>query len=137
MAQSQSVKAFKNELRNYNYYLSQVIKLNSSIDWCYHMLGGDAKAIDYSKEPSHSLPNKDFEYKLRDDIERYEQLKALNEDKIKYIDEILNRMETDVRWAIKCVYVEGKQMRNVAFKIFVGHSTLQHRIDKAIERALE
>ena len=134
--QKDNVKAFKNELRNYNYYLNQIVTLSNSIDWCYHRLGG-VRAIDYSKEPNHSPPNKELEYKLREDIERYEHLKALTEDKIKYIDEILGKMETDVRWAVKCVYVEGKQMRNVAYKIFVGHSTLQNRIDKAIERALE
>ena len=136
MGQSEKVRVFKNELRNYNYYVSQIDKLQESIDVCYHRLGG-VRAIDYSKEPNHSLPNKELEYKLREDIERYEQKKTLTEQKIKYIDEILGRMENDVKWAVKCVYVEGKQMRNVAYKIFVGHSTLQHRIDKAIEKALE
>ena len=136
MAQSEKVRAFKNELRNYNYYIRRLIFLDEKIENCYEMLGG-VRGIDFTKEPIHSPPNKELEYKIRDDIERYRRLKERTEDKVKYCDEILARMETDVRWAVTSVYVDGKQIRNIALKMYLAHSTLQKRINKAIEEALD
>lgn len=134
--QSQQVKAFKNELRNYNYYLSRVTTLKNSIQFCYDRLGG-LRAIDVSKEPTHSPPNKDYEYKLRDDIESYEQLLRHTQAQINYLDEILSRIENELRNAIKSIYIEGKQMRYVAMTLYISHGGLQKRIDKAIEKALD
>ena len=136
MAQSEKVRAFKNELRNYNYNIKRLIFLDEKIESCYEMLGG-VRGIDFTKEPIHSPPNKELEYKIRDDIERYRRLKERTEDKVKYCDEILAKMETDVRWAITSVYVDGRQIRNIALKMFLAHSTLQKRINKAIEEALD
>lgn len=136
MAQSENVRAFKNELRNYNYYLNRVVTLKNSIEWCYYRLGG-VHGIDPSKEPTHSQPNKELEYKLRDDIEQYRRKLKHTEDRIEEMNEILNSIENELRWAIKCVYVEHKPMRNVAMKLFMSHSSLQKKMDSAIRRALE
>lgn len=136
MAQSEKVRAFKNELRNYSYYIRRLIFLDEKIESCYEILGG-VRGIDFTKEPIHSPPNKELEYKIRDDIERYRRLKERTEDKVKYCDEILAKMETDIRWAITSVYVDGKQIRNIALKMYLAHSTLQKRINKAIEEALD
>lgn len=133
--QSESVKAFKNDLRSYNYNLSRVVSLNNSIEFCYHRLSG-VTAIDTSKQPIHSPPNKDYEYKLRDDIERFEALLKLAQAKIDYVDEILKLIETDVRKAVISVYVESKKMDSVASNMNLSVSGLQYQIDKGIERAL-
>lgn len=137
MAQKEQVRAFKNELRNYNYYLHRIATLNNSIEWCYDMLGADPRAVDPSREPMHSPPNKDFEYKMRDDIERYRAKLKRVENKIDDISQILSNIENETRMAIKSVYIEGKQMRIVASKLCLSLGALQNRIDKAIERALE
>ena len=137
MAQSESVRAFKNDLKSYHYNLSRIVTLQNSIDFCYHKLGADVRAIDYSREPSNSVPNKELEYKLRDDIERYEHLKAIFQMKVRYVDEILARIETNVREAIINVYVEHKKMEKVAPKHNISTNGLQYRIDKAIEGALD
>ena len=111
--QSEDVKAFKNELRNYNYNLNRVITLSNSIEYCYDRLGG-VRAIDTSKEPMHSPPNKELEYKLRDDIERYRRLKAIYETKVQYVDEILSKMEITLREAVIGVHVERQKTEKVA-----------------------
>ena len=134
--QSEDIKAFKNELRNYNYNLSRIITLKNSIEYCYDRLGG-VRAIDTSKEPIHSPPNKELEYKLRDDIERYRHLKALYEAKVEYVDEILAKMETEIRTAIISVYVEGRKVMHIANKMYLSHNGLQKRMNRAIEKALQ
>lgn len=133
--QSDDVKAFKNELRNYNYNLNRVVTLKNSIEYCYDRLGG-VRGIDTSKEPTHSLPNKDLEYKLRDDIERYRRLQSVYETKVEYVDEILSRIETSIRKAIISVHVEHKKTEKVARECNLSTNGLQYRMDKAIERAL-
>ncbi len=134
--QKESVRAFKNELRNYAYYLSVIESLERSIEFCYERLGG-LRGIDPSKEPLHIHANNEYEWKLRDDIEQFEaKIKRLR-DKVNEVDIILNRMETDVREAVIDVYVKGKQARTVASRMYISHSGLLKRINKAIENALE
>ena len=133
--QTPDVRAFKNELRNLKYYQYRVQTLTNSMEWCYERLGG-VRAIDPSKEPMHVAPNKELEYKLRDDIERYRALLALTETKIKYIDEILSHIETSLRDAIISVYVDGQHLRAVASKMYLSGNGLSKRINKAIAQAL-
>lgn len=134
--QSKSVKAFINELRNYNYYASRVVTLTNSIEYCYHLLGG-VHSIDYSKELAHTPPNKEREYKLRTDIERYEQIKSRMQSKITEMDEILNTMEITDRTLVFDVYVKGNPMRKVASANYMSLGALQKRLNKTIKKAVE
>lgn len=133
--QKESVRAFKNELRNYQFYLSRVRKLYQSIDACFDKLGG-VRGIDPSKEPLHTLPNKDLEYALRDEIEFYERQKKLLEAKILYIDQILAKMEEPTRTAVIEVYVKGRPIAVVCNEMYISSSGLQKRMNKQIELAL-
>ena len=134
--QSEQVRAFKNDFRSYSYWLSRVITLENSIEYCYDRLGG-VKGIDPSKEPTHAQPNKELEWKLRDDISRYEAELAKMERRIKETDEILDRIENDLREAIKSVYIQRQQIRKIADKYFLSYNGLSYRMDRAIERALD
>lgn len=136
MAQSERVKSFKNELRNYKYYCNLSMSLKDKIEYYYHLLGG-VRGIDFAKEPVHSPPNKEREYQLREDISQCERKLELTTRKISEIDEILCKMQIDVRTALICVYVNGEQIRSVASKMYLSHGALQKRFIKAIEEALD
>lgn len=131
-----NVKAFKNEMRNYVFYTSQVVSLENSIEFLYDRLGG-VRGIDPSKEPMHSPPNKDLEYKLRDDITLLDSKKSLLEKKIAEIDMTLELIDIPIRTAIKMVYIYGKQVKYVADQFFLSPSGLAKRMDRAIEKALQ
>lgn len=133
--QTAEVRAFKNELRNYNYYLHRVTTLDESIEFIYDRLGG-VRGIDPSKEPLHSPPDKDLEYKLRDDISRLEANKKLLENKIAYIEQILGRMETSLREAVIKVYANGKPISIVCNDLYVSPSGLAKKINNEIKKAL-
>ena len=133
--QTEEVRAFKNELRNYNFYLSSITSLDNSIEFCYYRLGG-VRGIDPSKEPLHSPPDKDLEYQLRDKIEVLEAKKALLTNKITYIEEILGRMETSLREAVIKVYAQGKPISVVCNDLYVSPSGLAKKINKEIKKAL-
>ena len=131
-----NVRAFKNEMRNYVFYTSQVVSLENSIEFLYDRLGG-VRGIDPSKEPIHSPPNKDMEYKLRDDITLLDSKKSLLEKKIAEIDMTLELIDIPIRTAIKMVYIYGKQVKYVADQFFLSPSGLAKRMDRAIEKALQ
>lgn len=134
--QKESVKAFKNELRNYRYYCARIKDLTEKIEFFYDRLGG-VRAIDPSKEPMHSAPSKEYEYMLRDQIENYDRKKTLYKMKKDYIDGILGNVETSLRDALKRVYIDGTKVEKVAAEHFLSSSGMAKRMDRAIEKALE
>jgi len=134
--QSIQVKAFKNELRNYNYYLQRETSLVNSVEFLYDRLGG-VRGVDPSKEPIHAMPNKEMEWKLRDDISKLEAKLSLLRAKIAYIDQILNRMEKEQRQAVKAVFCDSHRMEDECKKYHYSPQGFNHYINKAIEGALD
>ena len=134
--QKQEVRAFKNELRNYTYYCHRITTLDESIEFMYERLGG-VRGIDPSKEPLHTAPNKDYEYMLREQIERYEESKALYVAKRDYIDKILGEVPNTLREALKSVYINGKRIDMVAVEYNLSANGLIYQMNKAIELALQ
>ena len=133
---SSQVKAFKNRLRNYNYITEQIDTLRNRIEDLYDQLGG-VRGVDPSKEPIHSPPNKDMEYKLRDLITRQEKnLRHMMNEKDE-IDSTLLKIESSLRWAIINVYVNGEKMVKVAGYMYLSTSGLLKRMNKAIKKALD
>lgn len=133
--QTKEVRAFKNLLRNYKFYQERINKLEEDIDLCYHKLGG-VRAVDPSREPIHSPMDKDIEYKIRDDIEKYEALMKHYKSNIDYVDSVLELIEEETREAIKKVYVESKTLESVSRKIYISASTLRDRIDVRLKLAI-
>lgn len=135
MRQKDSVRAFKNELRNYEIYRKEVTKFELEVEELYDRLGG-VRGIDPSKEPLHAMPNKDLEYQLRDRISNLEAKINVRKAKLNQTDEILSRMETTLKQALFEVYAKGKTVDALAIRLEVSPSGLVKRFNKAIERAL-
>lgn len=135
MRQKDSVRAFKNELRNYEIYRKEVTKFELEVEELYDRLGG-VRGIDPSKEPLHAMPNKDIEYQLRDRISNLEAKINVRKAKLNQTDEILSRMETTLKQALFEVYAKGKTVDALAIRLEVSPSGLVKRFNKAIERAL-
>ena len=134
--QDEEVRAFKNELRNYTYYLSRIVTLENSIEFLYDRLGG-VRGIDPSKEPLHVLPNKEMEWKIRDDISKLQAKKERYENNLAEIDQILNLIEEFTRTALKLVYIEGKRTDIVAGQMLISPSGLKNRMNRAIKKAIK
>ena len=129
------IQAFKYKLRGYNFLCYEITTLENSLEFCYDRLGG-VRGIDPSKEPTHAMPNKELEYKLRDDIERYEaKLKLKISEKVE-IDQTLDRMETSLREAVFRVYAKGENCLKVSGDYYLSPSGLKKRMNKAISGAL-
>ena len=137
MKQSKRVKAFKNRLMNYEFNLSRVEALQTLIDICYSHLPGAMHGLDPSRIPVSSVPNKELEYRIRNEIDHHEANLRHTEDEIREVDEILNRMETTLKHAVIYVYAKGKTMESIAATMHLSTNALQYRINKELERVLD
>ena len=106
------------------------------MELCYSMLPHNVHSIDFTRPVVHGLPNKDLEYRIRDEITKHEANLKSTQAKIDEIDEILALMETSLKKAINDVYVEGNRIEDVAMIYHLSIGGLQYRIDKEIERCL-
>ena len=134
--QDKAVEAFKNELKNYYFYLDRIKSLKEMRQRCYDWLSG-VTGIDPSREPTHSPPNKNVEYAVREEIEHHEANIRATQSKLNDINKILAKIEMPLRTALIDVYANKKTARRVAEKMFISPSALFKRMDKAIKKALE
>jgi len=134
MKQSPSVRAFKNELMNYRFYQSREKKLNSLIEYCYHMLGGVRSPS--LEMPTHARRSPDTEYRIRDEIERHRENLASTQSKIRDIETILGLMEDEMREVVLRIYADGEKTEAVARKRYISARGLHYQINKSIQRAI-
>ena len=135
MKQKTQVRAFKNELRNYNYYVSTAKKTKEIIDNYYYKLSG-VKASDPSRPPLHSLPDKERENRIREAINRRERYLKLTQAKINYIDRVLNNIDDPLNSTIKAIFLNGESLTVHSDNYNLSSIGLFKKINKAIERAL-
>ena len=135
MKQKAQIRAFKNELRNYNYYVSAAKKTKEIIDNYYYELSG-VKACDPSKPPLHSLPNKERENHIREAISRQERYLKLTQAKIKYIDRVLDNISEPLNSTIVDIFLRGESLTAHSNSYNLSNVGLYKKINKAIERAL-
>lgn len=134
--QSLEVKAIKNELRNYKYYVDKIKSLEQCIDLCFYNLS-TMHGVDPSKEHYSMSPEVELEhrYRIYDEIDKYTYILNTTKAKVKYLDEILNRMElsnSETKKAIWDVYVNGKKTEIVAKELYVSPMGLHKRMNKLI-----
>ena len=133
--QDDNVRSFKYDLRSYKSKQKRIRDLEERVEECYEALGG-VRGIDPSKEPTHSLPNKEVEYALRNKIESLERKIGLLRVQTNEVDRILGKIEKPLRTAIISVYVDGKTIMSVANGLYLSHNGLLRRMNKAIKKAL-
>jgi len=134
--QPKEVKAFKNRLRYYSYLAQEIKSLEEEIEELYERLGG-VRGVDPSKEPLHTVPNKELEYKIRDIISKLDRDLSRKKGEKEEIDRILGKMETSLRTAVISVYVDGKTIASVASKMYLSHTGLMKRMNMEIKKALD
>ena len=135
--QGKDVEAFKNLMRNYQFNLDRVNKYQMQIEDCYAMLGAVPQSIDFAKVKTHSLPNKDFEYMLRDNIQYYKSRLDFYNAQIKFVNEKLNLMPVETRNMASDMFILGETEISVASRYFISPSGMRKRINKAIKKVLE
>ena len=137
MRERDDIRQFKNELRNYKYYVSEIKFWDEMIEYRYDMLGASPRSINPAVPVQHGYPDKEFEYRTREFISLYERNRKPWCDKKYYVDKVLSLIEKPLCDDIRAVYVEGKSLVAVARPRYVVASSLRGRINRALRRALD
>lgn len=134
----ENIEIFKSKLKDYRIYYSMFLKLNERLSNLWYELEG-VKAIQYDKEPSshNNYLIQERKYALSEKIkEAQAQINSLNE-KLSYIDCILEKMQPEIRDTIIDIYINKKSIRKAAKKCNISHTALLKRINKEIARLLD
>lgn len=135
MKQRPEVKAFKQELENYSYYLEREKKLSGMIDYCYDLLGG-VRGVNPAAVRSNSPVDKEREYRIRDEIAKHEKNRKRNKEKIAEIEETVNLMPEDAKEIVRLKYLKGKTYVQISEIVYMSPSTVKDRLNRAIIAAL-
>ena len=135
MEKHDGVRAFRTELKNYRYHQIKVKEFKFKIEDTYGKLGG-YHSPSFSSIGRGQMP-KDVEYKLRNDIEKFQRIVEREEERVKYIEEILEAMPEEERNAAILIYADGESVIKVADMYHLSDHGIRYRINKAIWRAMK
>ena len=128
------IEAFKNDVRNLNFWKAKVAEFKGEEDMIYHILGG-YKSPDPSKIPGSYNPNINMQKaKLSDKLADIERRKNSFQSRIDAVEEMLNKVPEETRQHIIDIYVNKKGYIKVAESIPIARTGLYQRINKALKR---
>ena len=134
----EEVKAFKNELRNYRYYLKQKEILTDKKDLYFHSLTGMVgKGFDSQGGSTNESVKEEKRLETIDRINELEEKINKLDTKIDAIESVLNKVTKRVRKIMVGVYADGRTYLSYSTNENYSPRTLQQQVDKAIERALK
>ena len=134
--QSDEVRAFKNELSNYDFYRKRVEALNELIEICYHTLSG-LHSPDFQNIPVHSPADLEKRDRLYAKIDKHRANIEKATRKMDEIDEVLNKMPRKIRIAAYRVYVQKETIEKVARENHYSKKGMWYWINKEIQKALK
>lgn len=134
----EEVKAFKNELRNYRYYLKQKGILTDKKDLYFHSLTGMVgKGFDRQGGTTNQSIKEEKRLETIDKINELEEKINKLDSKIDAIESVLNKVNKRERKIMIGVYADGKTYLSLSTKENYSPRTLQQQVDKAIEKAVK
>lgn len=136
---NEDVEAFKNELKNLNYYRKKVKDIDEKIKVLEYEMSA-VKGVDYSKQHGSANPAAIESKKLAmsDELEWFEESKNKWTKKIKEIIWVLDKMEKSDRDVVERVVVDGVRYRDLCEEYGIkSTSSLANAINNAIAHALK
>ena len=133
--QRKEVRAFKNELENYDVYRERIDALNDLISLCYHELSG-LKSPDFQNIPVHSPADLEKRDRIYAEIDRHRTNMERAKAKLDEIDEVLERMPVKFRRAAFRVFAKKESLEKVAQEYHYSKKGMWYWINKEIEKAL-
>lgn len=136
---SGSVEQFKNEMRNYNYYVSMLDSLEEKLENTYYELSG-VKGVRYDKIPSaynkELIEQKRFD--LMQKIDKLENEISRLSGEIEHIDSILECIENaHIKKAIIDVYVNGCAIADICKDYCLTPAGLLYQMNKSIKETID
>jgi len=139
MVKKEDVEAFKNELKNLNYYRKKIKEIDEKIKVLEYEMEA-VKGVDYSKQHGSANPAA-IEHKklaMSDEMEWYEESKSKWTKKIKDIILVLDNLERSDRDVVERICVDGVRYRELCDEFGIkSTSSLANAVNNAIAQALK
>lgn len=137
MRMNKKIEAFKRELGNYYFYVSDLPETEEGIDDIIYRVGG-ARGIDPNKVHSSapvSLAEK-LE-KVEPDLTVLQARQEMEKAVIKYVNLLLSMMDDgEMKEAMARVYMNGEHLEDICDEYGYSPQGLHHRINREIRRVL-
>lgn len=130
------IKIFRNQLkRDYSFVVYKIEDITKEIEDLYYQMSG-FKAIDYSKEPSNTNQQAIELYKLTlgEKISECELVLINYKNKLKQMDDILNRLEDCDKEMFLMKYLKHKTYYEIGKIYYLSASAVTKRMNKALEK---
>lgn len=133
---NEEIKEFRNQLkRDYSFVVYKIEDITKEIEDLYYQMSG-FKAIDYSKEPSNTNQQAIELYKLTlgEKISECELVLINYKNKLKQMDDILNRLEDCDKEMFLMKYLKHKTYYEIGKIYYLSASAVTKRMNKALEK---
>ena len=121
----EEIRAFKNTLRNYNFFKKEIDRLEKEIEYLYSIMGGST-AINYDGMRYAQKPGQFFVKMEKKD--RLEYKKNSYEATITMCDNVLSKVSNKIRNCLIEIYINGSSFEKIAKKNDYSSSGLYSRI---------
>lgn len=131
---TEDIVAFKYELRNRNYYRAQIVKKEEEASDLWYLLSG-VKAVrtDQVRITPNSHDIAEHRNRLTSMISKLENDIKFLEQKLRYIDSVLNQIPEETRTMMIDIYCDGATYDDEAIKTHWSRSAIQYHINKVLK----
>lgn len=132
----EEIRAFKNELKNVNFYRNKINELKIEIEIIEYDLTG-VKAVNFTPHQSTTNPisKSSYYYAQLDKKDKLIKKKKAYDDKLNSINQLLDSIDDGkTKQMIIDIYIEGKGFLSTAIKFNYSNHGVQQRIDSALKK---
>lgn len=134
-----TVAAFLRELRNYEFYRTNLVGIEKLIAFDEDLLA-NVHGVDPSRQSGSTIVlwvETDEFKRISDELDRLYRKRDMRLMQIDYIESVLNRMDKDIREAVIRIYGKKRSYTEVARSMSISESGLFKRIDRELTSILK
>ena len=132
------VEQFKRDLRSYDYRRKKIEQIEAELRYIAIKMQG-VSSPNFSRipgTPKVSQAKSESWYSLMDKEDKLVKRKADLEREIRFVDEVLDRMDEGDADIIRRLYIERETAEEIADTVYYSKRTIYNRVRSAIKSAL-
>ena len=129
-----TVAAFLRELRNYEFYRTNLVGIEKLIAFDEDLLA-NVHGVDPSRQSGSTIVpwvETDEFKRISDELDRLYRKRDMRIGQIEYIESVLSKIDPDIREACLQIYVKKQTYRRIAMHYDISVNGLYYRIQKEL-----
>lgn len=129
------VEAFKNRIKNYNFHIEQIERINEDINIVfYNLTGVKGASYDYHVPCTNQAVKNERRTDLMERLEELKEKKKAHQEELKKLNAMLNQLDPTTREFTKKKYINNYTYDELSNQSYMARNTIKYRIDKAISK---